>query len=103
MIPNLEYQFIIVVTYDRHRLPTPAGPRHIKTGTLVWDTDSRSSWCNRCTIFGGAVIAIRSAHLRPGRGIMHPQLKLTDSGVVRSSFVQVLLSVNRMFVPCMRI
>ena len=35
MIPNLEYQFIIVVTYDPHRLPTLAGPRHIETGTRV--------------------------------------------------------------------
>ena len=82
MIPNLEYQFIIVVTYDRHRLPTPAGPRHIKTGTHVWETDSWSSRRNRSTILGGAVIAICSAHLRLGRGIMRPQLlKLTDSGV----------------------
>ena len=102
MIPNLEYQFIIIVTYDRHRLPTLAGLRHIETGTCVWETDSRSSWCNQCTILGGAVIAIRSAHLWPGCGIVRPQLlELTDSGVVRSSFVQVLLSVNRMFVPWM--
>ena len=104
MIPNLEYQFIIIVTYDCHRLPTPAGPRHIETGTHVWDTDSRSSRYNQCTILGGAVITIHLAHLWPGRGIVRPQLlELTDSGVVRSSFVQVLLSVNRMFVPCMRI
>ena len=85
MIPNLEYQFIIVVTYDPHRLPTPAGPRHIKTGTRVWETDSWSSRRNQCTVLGGAVIAIRLAHLQPGRGIVRPQLlELTDSGVVRS-------------------
>ena len=85
MIPNLEYKFIIIVTYDPHRLPTLAGLRHIETGTRVWETDSRSSRRNRCTILGGAVIAICLAHLWPGCGIVRPQLlELTDSGAVRS-------------------
>ena len=85
MIPNLEYQLIIVVSYDPHRLPTLAGPRHIKTGMHVWETDSQSSQRNRCTRLGGAVIAVRLAHLWLGHGIVHPQLlEPTDSGVVIS-------------------